>query len=152
MKLNLGACDRAFDGFLSVDICPPADVLCDLRDIWPWDDSSVSAVKAFDIFEHLPDKIHTMNELWRVLRPGGVAEIEVPSASQGAGAFQDPTHRSYWTRNDFQYYEYGSFAVKRFADSYGIKAKFGIETMVLDSYQDRFEPVYKIRVQLRAVK
>ena len=41
MKLNLGACDRKFAGFLSVDIVPPADVICDLNGPWPWPDSSV---------------------------------------------------------------------------------------------------------------
>lgn len=152
MKLNLGACDRLFPGFLSVDICPPADIVCDLRERWPWDDSSVEAVKAFDIFEHLPDKIHTMNELYRVMGPNGTVEIEVPSASHGAGAFQDPTHCSFWTMNDFQYFQFNSFATQRFARAYGISAKFAIIEMKETQYQDMYEPVWKIHATLRAMK
>lgn len=91
MKLNLGSCGRDIPGFVSVDICPPAEIIADLSKRWPWPDSSVDEVLALDIFEHLPSKLHTMNELWRVLKPGGKATIEVPCAAHGTGAFQDPT-------------------------------------------------------------
>jgi len=152
MKLNLGACDRKFPDYLSVDMCPPADVVTDLSQKWPWADSTVEAVKAFDIIEHIEDKIHFMNELHRVLTPGGRAEIEVPSASKGAGAFQDPNHKSYWTMNSFQYFQAGSNAVKRFAKSYGISARFKIVGLSERQYQDVKEPVWKIMAVLEAVK
>jgi len=152
MKLNLGAGDRRIEGFASVDISEPADVIADLNEKWVWAESSVEAVKAFDIFEHLIDKIHTMNELHRVLIADGVAEVEVPSASHGAGAFQDPTHRSFWTMNDFQYYQDGSFAVNRLAKSYGITARFKVEMIREQQHPDIFESVWKIYAILRAVK
>jgi hypothetical protein len=44
-----------------------------------------------------------MAEIHRVLAPGGWAFIEVPS-TDGRGAFQDPTHVSYWNENCFLYY------------------------------------------------
>jgi len=127
MKLNLGANDRTFPGFLSVDIVPPADQIADLTQTWPWPDSSVEEIIAFDVFEHLPDKRHTMNELWRVLQPGGIATIEVPTIS-GVGACCDPTHVSLWSAGDFEYYEKGNFARERFRNSayYGVKADFRI--------------------------
>lgn len=152
MKLNLGATDRRFDGYISVDIVQPAEIHADLTKPWPWSDSSIEEVLAYDIFEHLPDKIHTMNELWRVLKPGCVAQIEVPCASHGAGAFQDPTHRSFWTMNDFQYYQEGSFARRRFAGSYGIRARFFINGLTEQQVPDQYESVYKIHVMLEAVK
>ncbi len=152
MKLNLGACDRKFPGYLSVDICAPADVIADLTHPWPWEDSTVGAVKAFDIAEHIENKIHFMNELHRVCRPGAVVEIEVPSATKGAGAFQDPTHRSYWTMNSFQYFQAGSNAVRRFARSYGITARFTVRSLTERQYQDVKEPVWKILAVLEAVK
>src|SRR5690242_811116 len=131
MKLNLGAADRHIDGFISVDLCfatrPPGPfVIVDLRQSWPWDYSMVDEIVAYDIIEHLPDRIHTMNEMWRVLKPGARAVIEVPNASRGAGFFQDPTHVSWWCRNTFQYFQEGSFAHKRLAKSYGITARFKI--------------------------
>lgn len=152
MKLNLGACDRHFPGYLSVDIAPPADVVADLARPWPWADSTVEAVKAFDIIEHIEDKIHLMNELHRVCKAGARIEIEVPSATKGAGAFQDPTHKSYWTLNSFQYFQEGSNAHKRFARSYGITARFKIVGLAERQYQDVKEPVWKIMATLEAVK
>jgi SAM-dependent methyltransferase len=155
VKLNLGACDRRLPGFLSVDICPPADVIADLSQPWPWADSSVDEVAAFDVFEHLPDKRQTMNELWRVLRNGGRAQIEVPSASKGDGGFCDPTHCSFWTTSDFEYYEKGNFARERFRGSnyYGVKADFRISGVTETRYRTKFGgEVYKIKATLEAVK
>lgn len=152
MNLNLGSNDRNFPEFLSVDIVPPADVVTDLAQRWPWADSSVQSVKAFDIIEHIEDKIHFMNELYRVLAPGGRAEIEVPNASHGAGAWQDPTHKSYWTMNSFMYFEQGTPEHKRFAESYGITAKFKVLSMSEREYKGRYEMVYKIKALLEAVK
>ena len=152
MKLNLGACDRPFDTFLSVDIVPPADIIADLTQPWPWPDSSVEEVRAHDVFEHLPDRIHTMNELWRVLKHGGIATIEVPSAAKGAGYAQDPTHCSAWCLNSFQYFRVGSFAQQRLARSYGILASFRVVSLSEREYQDEFEPVWKITAVLEAVK
>lgn len=153
MKLNLGACDRRFPGFLSVDIAPPADVIADLEQPWPWPDSSVEAVKAFDIIEHLADKRHTLNELWRVLKPGARAEIEVPTI-RGVGAVCDPTHRSYWSAGDFEYYEKGNNARERFRNHYGIKADFKIiGSPSQRCYKNRFgEEVWKLSIVLEAVK
>ena len=152
MRLNLGSGDRAIGGYLSVDIFPPADVVCDLALEWPWPDSSVDEVQALDIIEHISDKVHFMNELHRVLRPGGKAIIETPNAARGAGFWQDPTHKSGWVINSFQYFELGSFAHIRLARSYGIKAAFRIIQLGESSYRDQFEEVWKIRAELECVK
>lgn len=154
LRLNLGACDRIFPGFSSVDIVPPADELADLRQAWPWSDSSIEEVLAFDVFEHLPDKRHTMNELWRVLKPGGRATIEVPTL-RGVGACCDPTHESFWSAGDFEYYEKGNFARERFRGSsyYGVKADFKILSMSPSMYQNKFgEEVWKVKAVIEAMK
>lgn len=152
MKLNLGCCDRQIPGFIGVDIAPPADQIADLSQPWPWPDSSVDEVRAHDVFEHLPSRIHTMNELHRVLRPGARATIEVPSATKGAGFAQDPTHVTPYCMNSFQYFEAGSFANNRLAKAYGIKAAFRIVDLSERQYQDVHEPVWKITAVLEAVK
>jgi hypothetical protein len=127
MKLNLGCCDAPVAGFINVDKADGigVDQVADLSFPWPWPDSSVQMVRAWDIIEHLPDKILTMNELWRVLAPGACAEIAVPT-TDGPGAFQDPTHVSFWNRRSFLYFEAGNPYRERFADNYGIAAKFRI--------------------------
>jgi predicted SAM-dependent methyltransferase len=152
MKLNLGCSDRHQPGCINVDIVPPCDQIADLSAAWPWETSSIDFVYAHDIFEHLPSKIHTMNELWRVLKAGGRAEIIVPSACRGAGAFQDPTHSSLWVANDFEYYEIGNFARERFRGKNGITADFRILSLTQEKYQGKWDEVWKITILLEAVK
>ncbi len=91
LRLNLGCSDRHLPGYINVDVFPPADLITDLNGAWPWDDNSVDEIVAHDIIEHLTHKIFTMNQLWRVLKPGGVVRIKVPT-TDGPGAFQDPGH------------------------------------------------------------
>ena len=153
MRLNLGCADDIRAGYVNVDFYPPADELVDLSVApWPWGDSSAEEVVARDILEHLPDKRQTMNELWRVLQDGGRAVIELPCAAHGAGAFQDPTHRSFWTANDFEYYEKGNFARERFRGTYGIAADFRVIGMTHRRYDGKWDEVWKITAILEAIK
>jgi ubiquinone/menaquinone biosynthesis C-methylase UbiE len=112
-------------GFVNVDLVPGAgvDEVADLRRPWPWPDGSIDYIRAWNIIEHLPDKILTMNEMYRVLVPGGAAEISVRT-TDGLGAFQDPMHISFWNRRSFLYYEAGNPYRNRFAAHYGIQAQF----------------------------
>lgn len=136
MKLNLGAADTSLEGFKTVDIDAiyNPDFVADLSKPWPWADNSVEEVYAKDVFEHLKDKRHTMNELWRILTPGGIATIMVPHATLGDGGHCDPTHCSYWTTSDFEYYtpydgkglEVGERQRFRKSSYYGINADFKI--------------------------
>ena len=75
----------------------------DLNLSWPFKDSSIGAFRAFDLLEHLSNKRHTMSEIYRCLVPGGWLLSSTPYAL-GDGAFQDPTHCSYWVPNSFRYY------------------------------------------------
>ncbi len=148
MKLNLGCADNLRQGFVNIDIAPGDGItVVDLRDDWPWPDGSAEHVVAHDIVEHLPDKIHTMNELWRVLAPDGTATIIVPT-TDGPGAFQDPTHVSFWNRRSFLYYEAGNPYRERFAASYGICAAFRVVGDVMLASVDG----PKLNIVLEAVK
>jgi glycosyltransferase involved in cell wall biosynthesis len=149
MKLNLGCCDAPLAGFINIDVTPGpgVDEVADLRRPWPWSDSSIDYIRAWDIIEHLPDKIFTMNELWRVLKQGAKAEIVVPT-TDGPGAWQDPTHVSFWNRRSFMYYEAGNPYRERFARNYGIRAKFRIVQERTDHTQDG----PRLTIMLEAVK
>jgi SAM-dependent methyltransferase len=66
----------------------------------PFNDSSLDGLTAFDVLEHIPRQsgyshtnpfIEIMNEIHRVLRPGGLFLAVTPSFPSAA-AFQDPTH------------------------------------------------------------
>ena len=100
--LDLGGRINSQEGFETVDLIN-ADIIADLNEKWPFENNSVGVIRASHIFEHLKDSIFTMNEAYRVRAPGGWLFIEVPSTA-GAGAFQDPTHISFWNENSFLYY------------------------------------------------
>lgn len=106
--IDLGGRFGRPNGYTSVDL-KDADVTADLNQPWPFADGSVGVVRAFDIIEHLRDPLHVMRELWRVLCPGGLALIQVPS-TDGRGAWQDPTHVSFWNENSFLYYTDANWA------------------------------------------
>lgn len=77
--------------------------LAHLDQRWRIYDNEVGVLRAQDALEHLPDKLHTLQEAHRVLAHGGWFFIDTPS-TDGRGAWQDPTHVSYWNSNSFWYY------------------------------------------------
>jgi glycosyltransferase involved in cell wall biosynthesis len=79
------------------------NVIADLNNGIPLPDNSVGVINASHIIEHLNDKHKIMAEIYRVLADDGWVFIQVPS-TDGRGAFQDPTHVSYWNENCFWYY------------------------------------------------
>jgi glycosyltransferase involved in cell wall biosynthesis len=103
LKVDIGGGLNPYPNYMSVDLRPDADIVTDLNDGIPLPDNSVGVLNASHILEHLHDKTKIMSEIHRVLAPGGWAFIEIPS-TDGRGAFQDPTHVSYWNENSFLYY------------------------------------------------
>lgn len=109
LKLDLGCGSNKREGFIGVDSIafPGVDVVVNLvqrRDKfvvgddnfkpWPWKDSSVTEVHSSHFVEHLDavERVHFVNELYRVLVPGGRAQIIVPHWAS-CRAYGDPTHK-----------------------------------------------------------
>ena len=107
--LNLGAGGEVLEGYTALDKRPPADLLWDLEDGIPVESDSVGLIRACDVLEHLFNPVRIMNEVYRVLVPGGWFFLSVPS-TDGRGAFQDPTHQSFWNENSLWYYTDPAFA------------------------------------------
>lgn len=103
LKVDIGGGLNPYPGYVTVDTRDTADYVYDLNDGIPLPDNSVGVLNASHILEHLHDKTKIMGEIHRVLAHGGWAFIEIPS-TDGRGAFQDPTHVSYWNENSFLYY------------------------------------------------
>lgn len=101
--VDIGSRKSEWAGFKTVDKMPPANIIADLNEPWPMAENSVGVLRASHIIEHLKNPIFTMNEAYRVLAPGGWMFIDVPS-TDGRGAFQDPTHVSFWNENALWYY------------------------------------------------
>jgi glycosyltransferase involved in cell wall biosynthesis len=105
------------NGLLKIDLCgglagergyttidrKNSDIIHDLDKPWPFKDGEVGVIRAHDSIEHLISPIHTMLEASRSLAPLGWFLTQTPS-TDGRGAFQDPTHVSFWNKNSFWYY------------------------------------------------
>jgi SAM-dependent methyltransferase len=102
LKVDMGGGLFPRPGYLTIDQ-EGADITCDLNEGIPLQDNSVGILNASHVIEHLRDPIKTMREIHRVLAHGGWAMIEVPS-TDGRGAWQDPTHVSFWNEHSFWYY------------------------------------------------
>jgi O-antigen biosynthesis protein len=152
--LDMGAAHNATKGYLSVDL-QDADVNCDVRHGLPFADASVGCIRAYDFLEHIPHctdstcthgndgktakcVVGVMNEFYRVLAPGGWLMTRTPS-TDGRGAFQDPTHVSFWNPNSFWYYTRSEQA--RFVR--GLECKFQAQR-VWQSYPTAWQEAHRI--------
>lgn len=120
---------------------------------WPWDTSSVDEIHCSHFLEHIPmiyvNEFGTevpcgsswpnpktgvqepaqdllfrfMDEVYRVLKPGGIMTIIVPNARHNR-AFQDPTHRRFFVAETFFYF-FKAFRDMNKLDHYNVKSNFG---------------------------
>jgi len=101
-KIDLCGAFSKPEGFISIDL-QDADITADLNNGIPLPDNSCGVVRAYDALEHLENKQLVMKEIHRVLAPGGMLLSMTPS-TDGRGAWQDPTHVSFWNENSFWYW------------------------------------------------
>lgn len=104
--LNLGCGEDIRRDYINVDIhpLPGVDVVQDLaRFPYPYHDNSFDQIIAQDVLEHLPNTVKVMEELWRILKPGGLLAVRVPHARSDL-YLHDPTHVSKFTEETFYYF------------------------------------------------
>lgn len=151
VKIDLGCGPRKKEGFIGVDVnpdWPSVDVVADLTKRFPFPNDYVDELHCHDIIEHLPDRINTMNEIFRVCKNGAKVDIKVPS-TDGRGAFQDPTHVSFWNINSFLYYSIDHTPYLELNKHYGFSGGFKI----LDIKEQKTDDgVVHIWALLKAVK
>jgi SAM-dependent methyltransferase len=82
-------------------------------------------IRAYDFFEHVADKIGLINEIYRLLAPGGILISRTPS-TDGRGAFQDPTHVAFYNQNSFWYYTDRN--LRQYVD--GLDVRFQVSRLV----------------------
>ncbi|HWB36349.1 MAG TPA: glycosyltransferase [Rugosimonospora sp.] len=102
LALDLGGCHGKPDGYIGVDQHPGADMRHTFPAPLDLPDSSVGVIRAVDFLEHVADKVAMLNEIHRLLAPGGMLLSMTPS-TDGRGAWQDPTHVSGWNQNSWWY-------------------------------------------------
>ena len=129
MKIDLGCGPFKADGYTGIDSYDYSKKYADfIQGTVPevlagFPDGSIEKVRASHFLEHIPqpEVIKTMNEIYRILIPSGLFEINVPPTT-GRGAFCDPTHVSFWNDLSFRYYDMSW--CRELSESYGIKCNF----------------------------
>lgn len=117
---------RSFDVSPNVKKCTLG-----IEDI-PFKDDSFDAITAYDVLEHIPRVakeadivifpfVSLMNEIWRVLKVGGLFYSETPCFPMKE-AFQDPTHVNIMTEDTLRLY----FGDKAWARIYGFVGSFSV--------------------------
>ena len=118
VKINLGSGAVLIQDWVNVDSREiPGVETVDLNVLpWPWADNSVDMFAAMDSIEHLHplgkaegqmNIVAILREVWRCLKPGGMIYARIPS-TDSFGAFQDPTHVTYWNENTWWYFDISS--------------------------------------------
>lgn len=136
--------DSSVENVQAIDVCEHVQDSAQLRGATTADryreDGSIES-SGHAKFKWVSGRIHFMNELHRVLVPGGRATIETPNAAKGSGFWQDPTHTSGYCLSTFKYFERGAFAHGRLAKSYGITAAFKILSLEECRTSGEFSPL-----------
>jgi SAM-dependent methyltransferase len=69
---------------------PLADVKADICNL-PFEDNQYDVLFCNHVLEHIPDDTKAMQELYRVLKPGGMAILQIPQDLNRATTFSDDT-------------------------------------------------------------
>ena len=128
-KLHLGCGDVIKKGWLNHDMMPlpGVDIVHDLRQFpWPFEDGQFEEVYMKDVLEHLPDTIRTMEELYRITKPGAKVYITVPYWNS-CTAIGDPTHVKLFNEFSFDFFDPTTWQCK--GRPYYSKARFYIKRM-----------------------
>lgn len=67
---------------------PLADVKADICNL-PFEDNAYDVILCNHVLEHIPDDVKAMQELYRVLKPGGMGIFQIPQDLSRATTFQD---------------------------------------------------------------
>jgi SAM-dependent methyltransferase len=139
-RVDIGCGTHKTRGTIGLDnvAVPGVDVVGDLNQGLPFRDNSLDAVYAFHILEHLNDFLGTMNEIYRVCKPGALVFVKVPHAASTFVTWKDPTHQRGLFIATFAYFDDSYFDGAAF--SYYSPARFRIERaklhFTLSSYDD----------------
>lgn len=69
-------------------LSPIADVKADICDL-PFEDNSYDIILCNHVLEHIPDDTKAMQELYRVMKPGGYGIFQIPQDMNRAETFED---------------------------------------------------------------
>jgi predicted SAM-dependent methyltransferase len=140
--LDLGCGITKRQGAIGVDVIDNdvVDIIHDL-DVhpYPFGDNSFDDILMDNSIEHLSDVVKTMEELWRISKPGAKLTIKVPYFRSHYAI--DPTHKQYFVAHSFYYFdpEHEFHQFYKYSD----KAFFNVEKVVFDE-DFKYNWIYKL--------
>lgn len=91
-------------------VSPLAKYHFDLHDV-PFEDNSYDVIMCNHVMEHVDDDAKCMSELYRVLKPGGWAIMQVPIDYSNPDTYEDPTitnpedrEKHFWQKDHVRLY------------------------------------------------
>jgi predicted SAM-dependent methyltransferase len=106
LKIDLACGQNKTPGFHGIDIAPVegVDSVVDLEQFpWPIESDSAEEIICSHYVEHTNDLMKFMNEIYRILKPGGKATFAAPYYTS-MRCWQDPTHKRAISESTFLYY------------------------------------------------
>lgn len=119
--LDIGCGRKKLPGSVGLDhnAYEGVDIVADLNARLPVDDASFDVVHADQVLEHVTNLIGLLDEVHRVLKPGGFLVAHVPYF-RSSWAHIDPTHVRCFTISTLDYFIKGTFCNDNY--SFGDKA------------------------------
>ena len=143
--LELGCGNTKERGAYGVDMNPRsmADLVHNL-DVFPYPipDNTFGRIVCQDVLEHVGDFVTTMEEIWRIAKPGAKIEVSGPFMIS-VNFYSDPTHKRAFTSSSFDYFIPGTSA---FEYNYS-EIQFTLLSVVYDKYENRHK-LHKWLLQL----
>ena len=129
LRLNVGGGKRRIEGFYNLDLVhlPGVDVVADLNE--PLDalpDDCCEAVYCRHVLEHVDRLLPLLQELHRVVVPGGRIEVVVPHFSNPYG-YSDPTHVRFFGLYSFFYFADEADQPRRKVPNFYSPVRFRVE-------------------------
>lgn len=109
-KLNFGCGEKILPGYVNIDIVqlPGVDIVINLdKTPYPFQDNEFDEIYADNVIEHLKSFIEVIEELQRILKPGGKLIIKVPHFSSH-DAWAHPQHTRAFTYESFDFFVRGT--------------------------------------------
>ena len=125
IKLDIACGQNKQQGYVGIDLSPNvgAELVHDLEQYpWPVEDDLVEEAFCSHYVEHVSDLCAFMNELYRILMPGGKVTIITPYYTS-MRAWQDPTHKRAISEATYLYFN-KEWRTNNKLDHYPIVADF----------------------------
>lgn len=104
--LDVGCGDAKVNGAIGMDIAPleGVDIVHNLTSYpWPFEDETFDEIYMLNIIEHLPNTIQVMEEIYRILKKGGLVHI-VTVYWNHRHSISDPQHCTFYNEVTWEFF------------------------------------------------